>query len=145
METRPSHQRVDMNAKQKGSRAEYEVRDLLTGMGWPSRRTPLSGAIEGWRSDITSPSFPCHVEVKNQEHWDILKWYKETESKTEGKIPIVVATKNREELYVFLRFSEFLQLIKHTNILRQQFPKPIKERKSQIDYSQLKFSKPKKK
>ena len=66
------------NPQAKGKRFEYLIRDLLIGYGFPSRRTPLSGGIDGWSGDITSPSFPLFIECKNTAKTTFPQWYKQS-------------------------------------------------------------------
>lgn len=128
------------HAKEKGRRAELYVAELLRGYGFDSRRTPLSGAIPGWREDITSPRFPFAIEVKNRESWQILEWYKDAESKETPKPPLLVVTKNGEMMYCFLLLSDFLNMM--TNKPAKVIKIPDKAKKLSLEEtSKLKFSK----
>ena len=129
-----------MQAGLKGKRGEYHVRDMLREYGYKAERTPLSGAIPGWREDITSPMFPFAIEVKNRESWAILDWYKDAESKETPKPTLLVATKNNEDYYCFLRLSDLLMIMQQK--IKQPIAKPDKTKKLSLEEtSGLQFSK----
>lgn len=102
--------------KQKGSRAEREWAKLIEKYtGTPTKRMPLSGAIQGLKGDIFSPGSRIHWEVKAQETTKFLEWYKQAEiDSVGGRVPIVAWTKNRlGGFFVFLKGEDFLELLKY--------------------------------
>ncbi len=130
---------------QKGKRAEYQVRDLIKGYGYDARRSPMSGAIKGlgWEADILSKNFPFFCEVKNVEKPQFLKYYKKAENECGTKPPIIIWTKNREDIYVFLLFTDFMTILTQSTAsnLKQKFSK-TKGKPKKVDMtSSLKFSK----
>lgn len=128
------------HAKEKGRRAELLTAQRLREAGFDAKRTPLSGAIPEWREDVTSPSFPLFIEVKNREAWQILEWYKTAEQKSEGKPVVIVATKNNEDLYCFMKLSDLLEIMKGKPI--QQVRTVAKPKRLSLDEtSRLTFSK----
>ena len=116
---------------QKGKRFEYYVRDLIRGYGFHCERTPMSGAIHFMKGDIMSKNFPFFVEVKNTQKTDFISWYKKAEQQSRALPPMVVWTRNREDAYCFLLFSDFLAMLvgKHISPIR----KPAKVKKLSLD------------
>lgn len=56
-------------SKQKGSRAEYQIRDILRDKGWTADRVPMSGAAQGFKGDVkaTKEGRTLLVEVKSRQ------------------------------------------------------------------------------
>lgn len=102
------------HAKAKGSRHERNVAELLRGYGWQAKRTPLSGGIEGWKQDVTSPDCPLFIECKNVENVgkQFIDWYSKVAKECGYKTPVVVWTRNREQIYAFLLFTDLLSFVK---------------------------------
>jgi hypothetical protein len=101
--------------KQKGSRLEREFAELLRGYGIDkqAKRMPLSGAFDDSRmkADIIT-DLPIHFECKNQENWSPLEYWKQANETCGARVPVVVMSRNRENIYVFLLASDFLTIIK---------------------------------
>lgn len=128
-----------MNQRNKGKRGEYHVRDLLRGFGYKAERTPLSGGIPTWKGDITT-NFPFFVEVKNVEKTQFAEWYHKAEQQAGALPPIIVWTRNHEDIFCFLRFSDFLMRLSGKTSM--PIRKPEKTKKLSLDdTSKLKFSK----
>ena len=124
--------------KNKGSRFEYFIRDLLRGYGFEARRTPMSGAIDGWSGDITS-NFPLFIECKNTAKTIFPQWYKKANDESGSKPPVIVWN-YKGQAYGFMLFSDIINLIVNKPMVKISFkksPKPQKEDKS----IGLKFSK----
>src|SRR3990167_3264816 len=100
--------------KEKGRRHELDIAQLLREFGWKASRTPLSGGIEGWKGDITAPDFSLFIEAKNVEGIgkQFLDWYKKAKDQAGSKIPTIVWTKNHEQIYAFLLFTDLLGILK---------------------------------
>jgi len=127
--------------KNKGKRGEYLVRDLIRGYGWACRRTPGSGAFEGWKGDITAPDFPFFIEVKNTEKTQFAPWYKKAEDQTIGKPPLI-AWVHKGNIYSFLLMSDLLTFMKTGQLKTYEIKKEQKKTKLSLDdTSNLKFSK----
>jgi len=109
----------------KGSQkkgADYEraiANKLKLKFGVDVKRT---GAQERWKSiggDVNAPSYVdtilnrFQIECKKRESWAILNWFKKTqdESGPQGRIPIVVASKNHEKDYLFMEFDDFIKIL----------------------------------
>lgn len=112
----------DMKArsrKQKGSRLEREFAELIRGYGLDplAKRMPLSGAFSDPRmkADILT-NLPFHFELKNQETWKPLEYFKQASETCGAKIPVVVMSRNREQLYTFMLATDFLKIIKYAII-----------------------------
>ncbi|SRR5258708_36305936 len=123
----------------KGKRLEYTVRDILRQYGYTAQRNPMSGAIEWLKGDISS-NFPFFIEVKNVENSKFLKWYKKAELESGAKKPIIIWSKNNEEIYCFVKFSDLLDTL--SGKLIQPISKAKKPKKQSIEETaSLPFSK----
>jgi hypothetical protein len=92
------------------------------------RRTPLSG---GWAKEAkfqakgdlvsTDPDFPFSVEAKKQEKWvlehllytksKIFSWWNQCQTESpKGKIPLLVFSKNRSQIFAMIRVRDFKSL-----------------------------------
>lgn len=127
----------------KGKAFEYEVRDLIRGYGYKdTQRSPMSGAIHFLQGDILSKKFPYFVECKHTEKTEFYKWYEKANQQCKGKPPIIVWRKNRGDIYCFLLFSDFMDLLTNEEIIRKEFKKKKENHKLSInETSNLKFSK----
>jgi len=122
--------------KAKGSRLEREWAELLRGYGLDkiARRMPLSGAFDtpSMKADIFT-SLPIHFEVKNQESWSPLEYWKQANGVCGARTPVVVMSRNREQIYVFLLGSDFLRILQSSMIGgymgKPKLPKPEKPKK----------------
>lgn len=99
--------------KAKGTRLEKEVARRITEVlgeyGVKARRMPMSGAIEGFKSDIFV-NLPVSFECKNTEKWTVPEWWDQTTSQASmGKMPILVMSRNfcNDPLAV-IRFEDLL-------------------------------------
>lgn len=103
------------SAKQKGSRLEREFAELLRGydIDKTAKRMPLSGAFNDSRmkADIIT-TLPIHFEIKNQETWKPLEYWKQANEVCGERTPVVVMSRNHEEMFVFMLASDFLLLLK---------------------------------
>lgn len=107
-------------SREKGAVFERDFARKLKGVfGVDVKRT---GAQERWKAhggDVNAPEYSKTIltnffwELKNRETWSILDWYKKArdDNGSPSKIPVVVATKNREEEYVFLSFKDFSRIL----------------------------------
>lgn len=129
----------------KGKSFEYEVRDLIRGYGFKdAQRSPMSGAIHFLQGDILSKKFPYFIEAKHTEKTEFYKWYKKAETQCKAKPPIIVWRKNRGDIFCFLMFSDFMDLLTNKQIIRSEFKKKKEHDKLTLDEtSNLKFSKSK--
>lgn len=112
--------------RDKGNRTERAVAEIINGiLNAKLRRTPMSGAMSDFPGDL----FTLHDqgrqaskwlwEVKNRKNGiqTVLKWYKKAAEETPlGKKPVVVATANNENFYVFLTLKDFLQLLRDLDV-----------------------------
>ena len=102
---------MTINSKQKGSRGEREVAEIIRKHGFEARRTQQYCGNTGDASDVTS-NLPYHIEVKHQERLEIDKWWEQATHDAMGKTPILVFKKNRQKWRVVMDFEEFLELNK---------------------------------
>lgn len=119
-----------MSSKQKGNTYERKTAKVLGDWwGYEFYRTPSSGGLHGWSSDlnvagdiVTSPEseFPFVVECKNRESggWtlesivldkhDIKNWWEQCvqDARRVNKTPVLVFTRNRAEDFVMMPYME---------------------------------------
>lgn len=62
--------------KQKGARLERKVAAEFRRKGFEAKRMPMSGAIEGFKTDILG-KIPFSVECKNQEKVKLWEWWQQ--------------------------------------------------------------------
>ena len=115
-----------MASRGKGSRAKgatYERKLAKLLQEEFNVEVKRSGAQEQWKhgkGDIEAdPNAKTIVnsffwEAKKRETWAILQWYKKAveDAKRGKRIPVVVASKNQESDYVFLKLSDFIKILK---------------------------------
>src|SRR3990167_7360523 len=130
--------------KEKGRRHELRITEILRGYGIKAYRTPLSGAIDTWKGDITTQkSFPLFIEAKNQETWKPLEWFRKASLECGAKIPVILMTRNREDVYSFMLFSDLMNIM--TNRKNYAIKKPERPKKATLEETaDFKFSKVKK-
>lgn len=106
--------------KAKGSRLERFVAKAFrdAGLDKKATRMPLSGAMEGHKSDI-STSLPFTIEAKNQETWSPLAYMEQAsrDADVTGKMPVVVMSKNRlADPLVMMKFSDWVLILQRAFI-----------------------------
>lgn len=105
-------------AQAKGKQFERDVaKKVQSVLGIEMRRTPSN---ERWKTrggDVNPRNYfsiagRFHWELKNQETWKILDWFKKASDDAEElRTPLVVVSRNREREYVFLTLDDFLRLL----------------------------------
>jgi hypothetical protein len=99
--------------KAKGTRLEKEVakrmNQVLKEYGVSAKRMPMSGAIEGFKSDIFV-NLPVSIECKNSEKWTIPEWWDQTTSQAGlGKMPILIMSRNYcQDPLAVIRYEDLL-------------------------------------
>lgn len=100
--------------KAKGSRLEKLVAKRINEVlgkdyGIKAQRMPLSGAIDGLKSDIFV-NLPVAFECKNQEKWTIPEWWDQATSQAGlGKMPCLIVSRNYcQEPLAIIRFEDLL-------------------------------------
>lgn len=128
-----------VNPRTKGKRFEYAVRDEIRKY-FPCdkcqhkgvRRTPMSGAIDGFKGDITlcphNPMKQFSLECKNVENINIWKCLKQAIDQAGTKVPALCFTRNFEEVFVALRIKDFLSLIKEVEDYKEMLQDASKEK-----------------
>lgn len=107
------------SAKAKGRRLQNEICGmLLEHFKEKLQGGDLRPAIMGEtgedikRSPLAKQLLPFSFECKNQEKLNIWSALKQAqENRSEGDAPIVAFTRNRSDIYVALRFDDFLKLL----------------------------------
>lgn len=110
--------------KVKGSNFERKIAAKLveSGVDLRARRTPLSGAVKGGiglESDLITPALPVHWELKCQENWSPLEYYRQCSSGNPqpGRLMnIVVMGKNHTPDFAFLKFDDLLELFDYAKL-----------------------------
>lgn len=107
-------------ARDKGSRAERKVRDILRGIYPVSlrqnvQRIPMSGAgyIKGDVAD-NNDTDSCY-EVKNQEQLHLPDWWRQTKAQAgTHRTPVLVVTQNHRPFYFILRENDWAAMVEAT-------------------------------
>lgn len=102
--------------KAKGTRLEkYVASRLRSVLKVDAKRMPMSGAIEGFKSDIFT-DLPIAIECKNQECWNIPEWWEQAETQAPlGRMPILVISRNyAKEPLAVLRFEDLLTFMDYS-------------------------------
>lgn len=114
-------------SQQKGKEHEREVAKILSSkLGIDFRRTPSPERWKTIKGDINGPTYQKTIandfmwECKKRESWAILDWYRKAKDDSAGyQIPIVVASKNYEQNYVFMSLDDFLRILKELDGYRK--------------------------
>lgn len=105
------------SAKNKGQRACKQAKSLILKYFSSLKDedvivTPSGVTGEDLKLSPLARSFlPFAFEVKNQEKLNVLQAYKQACGHTKEYIPLVVHTKNREDIYATLKFEDLLSLL----------------------------------
>jgi len=123
------------SAKAKGTRLEQDIAKALrnSGLDKKASRMPLSGAMDGFKSDIHT-TLPMTIEAKNQETWSPLKYMEQASRDADitGKMPVVIMSKNRlPDPMVLMRMSDWILILQRAFV----------ENKSQILTGKQAFTK----
>jgi len=132
------------NPKAKGDAFERRIVEILREYGFEARRSPMSGAIKGigLEPDVLSKPFPFFISCKDVEKANMVAYWHEADRESGAKPPIVAYTKNRENIYCFLLFSDLLNLMTKGFIMKEKIKKPEKSKRVSLEgSSRLKFSK----
>lgn len=119
-------------ARDKGSRAERRVRDILKQIYPVERRRnvnriPMSGAgyIKGDVSDGNDPD-SCY-EVKNHESVHLPEWWRQTKDQAGTvRTPVLVVTQNHRPFYFILRRSDWEGMVAVTEYREFTEESPVK-------------------
>lgn len=106
--------------KNKGRRLELEIAKALraSGLDKNAGRMPLSGAMDGFKSDIHT-TLPMIIEAKNQETWSPLAYMEQAERDADitGKMPVVIMSKNRlPDPMVMMKMSDWILIMQRAFI-----------------------------
>lgn len=108
------------SAKAKGTRLEVLIASRLreAGLDKKARRMVLSGAVDGFDSDILT-TLPLSIEAKNQETWKPLEYMEQAQVSADktNKMPVVIMSKNRlPEPLVMMRMDDWIVLLQRSFI-----------------------------
>ena len=137
------------SSRGKGASYESKVRKLL-GERFPDldfSRVPSSGGFQKssantlLRGDLVNLNedydFKLHLELKNQNRWQVNTWFEQAESDCiEGKLPIVIMHRTQKnengkriaeaDDFVFLRLKDFLDILDDGKIIKKCLDKKTK-------------------
>lgn len=105
--------------KAKGRKLQQFVRDILRNVfrNHLEEDDIESRQMGGAGTDIVmSPlarrNIPFDFEIKNQEKFNLNEAMKQSIANTpEGRIPVVVFSKNQDDVYISLKFIDFIELL----------------------------------
>lgn len=107
-----------INSKQKGARFERELAGRFREYGFcESRRTAQYCGNTGDASDVVGlPNI--HIEAKHQEKMELYKWMAQAvnDSAKSGNIPVVFHKKNYCDILVTMRFDDFMNMYKESEL-----------------------------
>lgn len=112
-------------ARIKGKNFERKIAKQLSdwyseikGKNITLRRVPNSGGLN-IKGDIMTEDvldmkeFPLHLELKNQERWNVRDYYSQSENDCpSGKIPTVIFSKNNDHSFIMLKLEDFIKFTK---------------------------------
>lgn len=113
----------------KGADYERRVAGILTEtFGVKVQRTPAQESAKLYGGDVNAHVADNTIltdffwELKKREAWSIIDWYKKAKDDCSGtrQIPIVVASKNNEDDYVFLTLSDFSRILRELEGYRKE-------------------------
>lgn len=99
--------------KAKGVRLEkyvaLRINQVLREYGIEAKKMPMSGAIEGFKSDIFV-NLPVSLECKNHETWKVPEWWEQASKQAGlGKMPILVMSRSYcNDPLAVIRFEDLL-------------------------------------
>tara|TARA_Y100000310_G_C20595818_1_gene770438 strand:- start:748 stop:1092 length:345 start_codon:yes stop_codon:yes gene_type:complete len=105
------------SAKAKGRRLQQWIRDRILDMFPNLTKNDVESVAMGQSgadiklSEAARKAFPYSVEAKNQEAFNIWKALEQSEKENRDLTPIVVFKRNRSDVYVALRFDDFMNMV----------------------------------
>jgi len=120
---------IGSGSQQKGKAFERKIAKIISDtLGIDFRRTP---SPERWKTNKGDGNAPTYIktiahdfmwEMKCRESWNILDWYKKAADDSQGtfKKPVVVASRNHENSYVFLTLEDFLKILTELDGYRKE-------------------------
>lgn len=135
-----------INARDKGKRYEYEIRDQLRVLDPQARRSIMSGGVGKYiRSDEgdIATGLPISVECKHRETIALYEWWEQavTQNTNPDKIPVLCVKKNNYQPLACVKVEDFIELLGFA-LKGGYFPnsvsikKPVKKVKQSIEETQ---------
>ena len=105
---------MTINSKQKGSRAERLLAQILREHGYENaRRSAQYCGNTGDAADIVDAIPGLHIECKWQEQLRLWSWYEQSQhDANDGEIPTVIFRQNRKPWMVCVSLEDFLKILK---------------------------------
>lgn len=107
--------------KAKGKRLELKIASMIRAKGLDdnARAMPMSGAIEGFKSDIYT-RIPLTIEAKNNEHHELWKeWNQAKEQEKPLNPACLVISGNSRPILAMVELDTLLELLKEIQDLRK--------------------------
>lgn len=95
-------------SREKGSRFERKVAEILTAAGFPATRNARNGIST---DDIAHSIEGVHLEAKHCERLELPKWWRQAERDAEGRKIAIVFKQNNVEPRVAITFEYYLELL----------------------------------
>lgn len=105
-----------INARDKGKRFEYEIRNQLKTLDPKARRSIMSGGVGQYiRSDEgdIATDLPISVECKHRETIALYEWWEQatTQNTNPDKIPVLCVKKNNFQPLACVKVEDFIELL----------------------------------
>lgn len=98
-----------MRVKRKGDNFERHVAAILADeLGVDTKRVLLSGV----RGEGDIQGLPLHIECKRREQTRIGQWFKDEESKANGKPLLIIHKRSREPIFVTMTLQDWITLFR---------------------------------
>lgn len=112
-----------VNSKQKGMRTEREAAQLLSELGWPSRRTQQYQGV-GSDGDIVIDTAPgLHIECKSRDRLALYKWLDQAVRDSMGKrLPVVMCKADRKPWLIMVEVQRLVEFLDTMVEARREVP-----------------------
>lgn len=97
------------NSRNKGARGELELANLLTKLGYESRRGQQYSGLEG--QDVVSYDFPFHIECKRVQALNVSKAMAQSAEDAKEKPPCVIHRKNGEQWHFTCKLTDLVKVL----------------------------------
>jgi Holliday junction resolvase len=111
--------KTNINKRQKGKRGERAFCDVLRAHGFTARRgQQFSGSPDS--PDVVCLELPIHFEVKAGNTHSLDAAFRQCASECGGSLPVVSSKRDYTEWMVYLRASDFLTIMQHSDLLLER-------------------------
>jgi len=107
---------ANINKREKGKRGERGFRDLLRDHGFTAERgQQFKGAPDS--PDVICPELPCHLEIKIGRTYSLDAAFRQANEQCGENMPLVASKRDYGDWMVYLRASDFLRIMQHSDLL----------------------------